>query len=119
MAQVVRASNHRGENRCQTRSHSLFGFAWRTRRGRSSTTKLEEVFSHIVKEPTFIEASFLQDMLDPQNLVVHEEWFESPDSFMRNQMTKPYRAAYEKMVVDRKIERTPAWYSTILEWKKA
>ena len=82
-------------------------------------TKLEEVFSHIVKEPTFIDASFLQDMLDPQNLVVHEEWFESSDSFMRNQMTKPYRAAYEKMVVDRKIERTPAWYSTILEWKKA
>jgi hypothetical protein len=34
-------------------------------------------------------------------------------------MTKAYRAAYEKMVVDLKIERTPAWYSTIGEWKKA
>jgi quinol monooxygenase YgiN len=59
-------------------------------------TKLEEVFSHIVKEPTFIDASFLQDKLDPQNLVVHEEWFESPDSFMRNQMKKTYRARLRK-----------------------
>ena len=81
--------------------------------------KLEDVFGHIVKEPTFVDASFLQDMQDPQNFVVHEVWFESPDSFMRSQMTKPYRAAYEKMVVDLKIERTPAWYSTIEEWKKA
>ena len=83
------------------------------------TRRLKEVFTEIVKEPTFLEASFVQNMQDPQSLLVFEVWLESPDSFMRNQMTKAYRAEYEKAVVDLKIERTPAWYSTIEEWKQA
>jgi quinol monooxygenase YgiN len=72
-----------------------------------------------VKEPTFVEASLVQDMRDPQSILNYEVWLESPDSFMKNQKTKAYRAEYEKMIVDLKIERTPAWYSTIGEWKKA
>ena len=83
------------------------------------TAMLQEVFTHIVKEPTFVEASLVQDMRDPQSILNYEVWLESPDSFMTNQMTKPYRAEFEKMIVDLKIERTPAWYSTIGEWKKA
>ena len=83
------------------------------------TAMLQEVFTHNVKEPTFVEASLVQDMRDPQSILNYEVWLESPDSFMTNQMTKPYRAEFEKMIVDLKIERTPAWYSTIGEWKKA
>jgi hypothetical protein len=37
---------------------------------------------------------------------------------MKKQMSKAYRAEFEKMIADAKIERTPAWYSTIDEWKK-
>ena len=36
---------------------------------------------------------------------------------MKNQMSKAYRAEFEKMIVDLKVDRTPAWYSTIAEWK--
>jgi quinol monooxygenase YgiN len=86
---------------------------------RDFTTKLKEVFTDIVKEPTFIEASFVQDMEDPQSLLIYEVWLETPDSFMKNQMTRAYRDEYEKMLVDLKIKRTLAWYSTIGEWKKA
>jgi quinol monooxygenase YgiN len=81
--------------------------------------KLEDVFTHIVKEETFVEASLVQDMRDPQSILNYEVWQESPESFMKNQMTKAYRAEFEKMIVDLKIERTPAWYSTIADWKKA
>ena len=82
-------------------------------------TKLQEVFTHIVKEETFIEASLVQDMRDPESILNYEVWNESPESFMKYQMSKAYRADFEKMIVDLKIERTPAWYSTIAEWKKA
>jgi hypothetical protein len=38
---------------------------------------------------------------------------------MKNQMSKTYRAEFEKMIIDLKIDRTSAWYSTIAEWKRA
>ena len=82
------------------------------------TAKLQDVFTHIVKEETFVEASLVQDMRDPESVLNYEVWNESPESFMKDQMSKAYRADFEKMIVDLKIERTPAWYSTIAEWKK-
>jgi len=80
--------------------------------------RLREVFTHIVKEETFVEASLVQDMREPEIILNYEVWNESPESFMKNQMSKPYRAEFEKMIADAKIERTPAWYSTIDEWQK-
>jgi quinol monooxygenase YgiN len=81
--------------------------------------KLQEVFAHIVKEEAFVEASLVQDMLNPESILNYEVWNESPESFMKNQMSKAYRAEFEKMIVDLKIDRTPAWYSTIAQWKRA
>ena len=81
--------------------------------------KLRQVFTHIVKEDSFVEASLVQDMRDPESILNYEVWNESPESFMKNQMSKAYRAEFEKMIVDLKIDRTPAWYSTIADWKKA
>lgn len=82
-------------------------------------SQLKKVFAHIEREETFVEASLVQDMRDPESILNYEVWNESPESFMKNQMSKAYRADFEKMIVDLKIERTPAWYSTIAEWKKA
>jgi quinol monooxygenase YgiN len=82
------------------------------------TAKLQEVFTHIVKEKAFVEASLLQDMRDSESILNYEVWNESPESFMKNQMSKAYRAEFEKMIVDLEIDRTPAWYSTIAAWKK-
>jgi quinol monooxygenase YgiN len=67
-----------------------------------------EVFTYIVKEETFVEASLVQDMRDPESIPNYEVWNESPESFMKNQMSKACRAEFEKMVADLKIERTPA-----------
>jgi quinol monooxygenase YgiN len=86
---------------------------------REFTAKLQDVFTHIVKEETFVEASLIQDMRDPESILNYEVWNESPESFMKNQMSKAYRADFEKMIVDLKIDRIPAWYSTIADWKKA
>jgi quinol monooxygenase YgiN len=81
--------------------------------------KLRDVFAHIVNEKTFVEASLVQDMRDPGSILNYEVWNESPESFMKDQMSKAYRKEFEKMIVDLKIDQTPAWYSTIAEWKRA
>jgi quinol monooxygenase YgiN len=81
--------------------------------------KLRDIFTHIVKEETFVEASLIQDARDPEIILNYEVWNESPESFMKDQMSKGYRAEFEKMIVDLKINRSPAWYSTIADWKKA
>ena len=80
--------------------------------------KMRDIFANIVNEETFVEASLVQDMRDPQSILNYEVWNDGPQSFMKNQMSKAYRAEFEKMIVDRKIDRTPAWYSTIAEWKR-
>jgi quinol monooxygenase YgiN len=85
---------------------------------RKFIAKLQDIFTHIVKEKTFVEASLVQDMRDPESILIYEVWHESPESFMKIQMSRPYRAEYEKMIVDLRIERIPAWYSTIADWKK-
>ncbi len=79
---------------------------------------LQELFAHIVEEPTFVEASLIQDARDPEVIVNYEVWDETPESFMQDQMTRDYRAAFEKLIVDLKIERTPVWFSSIAEWKR-
>jgi len=83
------------------------------------TAKMQNIFAHIVTEETFVEASLVQDMRDPKNILIYEVWHESPESSMKNQMSRAYRAGFEKMIVDLKIDRTPAWYSTIAEWTRA
>jgi len=79
--------------------------------------KMRDIFANIVNEETFVEASLVQDVRNPRSILNYEVWNESPQSFMKNQMSKAYRAEFEKMTVDPKIDRTPAWYSTIAEWK--
>jgi quinol monooxygenase YgiN len=81
--------------------------------------KLRDIFTHICKEETFVEASLIQDARDPEIILNYEVWNESPESFMKEQMSKGYRAEFEKMIVDLKIDRSAAWYSTIAYWKKA
>jgi quinol monooxygenase YgiN len=81
--------------------------------------RLKEVFAHIEREETFVEASLQQDLENPASILVYEVWREIPESFMKNQMTKEYRKGFEQAIVDLKIERVPFWYTTLTEWKKA
>src|SRR5258708_24939643 len=82
-------------------------------------SRLKEVFAHIEREETFVEASLQQDLEDPTSLLVYEVWRETPEPFMKNQMTKEYRKGFEQAIVDLKVERTPSWYTSLAEWKTA
>jgi quinol monooxygenase YgiN len=80
--------------------------------------QLKEVFGHIEGEETFIEASLQQDREDPTSLLVYEVWLETPESILKNQLTKEYRKGFDQAIVDLKVERTPTWYDSLAEWKK-
>ena len=41
--------------------------------------KLQDLFAHIVKEESFVEASLVQDMRDPESILNYEVWNESPE----------------------------------------
>ena len=60
----------------------------------------------------------MQDISDPESVLNYEVWNESPQSFIKEQLNKPYRADFEKMLVDLSIERIPARCSTIANWTK-
>jgi quinol monooxygenase YgiN len=81
--------------------------------------RLKEVFAHIEREETFVEASLQQDLEGPTSILVYEVWRETPESFMKDQMTKEYRKGFEQAIVDLKVDRTPFWYTSLAEWKKA
>jgi quinol monooxygenase YgiN len=82
-------------------------------------SRLKEVFAHIEREERFVEASLQQDLEDPKSLLVYEVWRETPESFMKNQMTKEYRKGFEQAIVDLKVNRTPSWFTSLAEWKEA
>jgi quinol monooxygenase YgiN len=82
-------------------------------------SRLKEVFAQIEREETFVEASLQQNLDDPTSILVYEVWRETSESFMKNQMTKEYRKGFEQAIVDLKVDRTPSWYTSLAEWKKA
>jgi quinol monooxygenase YgiN len=80
--------------------------------------KLREVFEHIRHEDTFLNASLQEDIAEPEQLLVYEIWQETPESFMKNQVTKPYRRGFEQSIIDLKVERTVQWLKPVAEWKR-
>ena len=77
---------------------------------------LKEVFAHIEREEAFVEASLQQDLENPTSLLVYEVWCETPESFMKNQMTREYRRGFEQAIVDLQVERTASWYTSLAGW---
>lgn len=79
---------------------------------------LIELFDRIGDEDTFISATVMEDIQDPEQLLVYEVWRETLESFLANQMSKPYRSKYEKLILDLKVERTPQLLKAVGSWHR-
>ena len=79
---------------------------------------LIQLFGIMKGEPTFVTATLHDDLDDPALLVVYEVWQETRESFLANQMSKPYRADYEKVIVALHVERTGNWLAPIGSWNR-
>jgi quinol monooxygenase YgiN len=80
--------------------------------------KLKEVFEQVRNEETFVNASLQEDIADAEQLLVYETWRETPESFMKNQITRAYRRGFEQAIIDLKVERTAQWLKPVAEWKR-
>ena len=79
--------------------------------------KLKELFENIRREHTFVNASLQEDIEHPEQLLVYELWQETRESFLKNQMTKSYRSAFERAILNLKVVRTPQWLKPLAAWK--
>jgi len=79
---------------------------------------LLELFAWSKDERTFVSATVLEDIEDSEQLLVCEVWRETRESFLANQMSKPYRSNYEKMLVELRVERTPQLLKPVGSWNR-
>jgi len=56
---------------------------------------LSEIGEHIAREPNFVSALIHEDMDDPDTIVLYETWVGGREDLLE-QLTRPYRQAYEK-----------------------
>lgn len=79
--------------------------------------KLKTLFDQIQHEAAFVNASLQEDVDHPEQLLVYETWHGTRESFLQNQMSKPYRIGFERAILDLKVERTPQWLKPVARWK--
>jgi DNA-binding NtrC family response regulator len=69
---------------------------------------IRELQNVVERTVVLSDGDTFSDMQDAENNLIYEVWSESPESVMRNQMSKACRAEFEKMIVDLEIDRTPS-----------
>ena len=77
---------------------------------------LIELFGLIRDEDNFVSATLHEDLEDPEQLLVYEAWRETRESFVANQLSKAYRAKYEKLILELRVQRTPQWLKCVGSW---
>ncbi len=77
---------------------------------------LIQLFDLIRREETFVTATLHDDLEDDRHLLVYEVWRETRESFLASQLSKPYRANYEKQLLELNVERTGNWLKPAASW---
>jgi len=77
---------------------------------------LIELFGRIRDEDNFVSAILHEDLEDAEQLLVYEVWRETRESFVANQLSKAYRAKYEELILERRVQRTPQWLKCVGSW---
>lgn len=80
---------------------------------RNSLYSLVEVMS---KEPSFINAIISDDIEKPNDLVIYEIWQGTKDSWLQEELPKPYRKKYEEILGDLLEERIISYLIPNGEW---
>ncbi|WP_339299390.1 antibiotic biosynthesis monooxygenase [Paenibacillus sp. FSL R5-0623] len=74
------------------------------------------MISNFKSEPTFINAIVSDDLDHSDDLVVYEIWQGTRESWIQNELTKPYRAEYEGALTNLIDDRIVSWLEPVGEW---
>lgn len=80
---------------------------------RKSLYSLVEVMSN---EPTFINAIISDDIEKPDDIVIYEIWQGTKDSWLQEELPKPYRKKYEEVLGDLLEDRIISYLTPKGEW---
>lgn len=80
---------------------------------RNSLYSLVEVMS---KEPAFINAIISDDIDKPDDLVIYEIWQGTKDSWLQEELPKPYRKKYDESLGELLEDRIISFLTPTGEW---
>ncbi|PAF36485.1 antibiotic biosynthesis monooxygenase [Terribacillus saccharophilus] len=79
----------------------------------------KELFSLIEEmssENAFISAIVSDDLDKPDDLIIYETWQGTRDSWLTEELIKPYRKNYEGRLSDLIVDRSVSWLQPMGEW---
>ena len=77
---------------------------------------LSAVIDVMSQEADFVNAILHESLDYPDQLVVYETWQGTRESWLREQMPKPYRREYEQQVAELLEARTGDWLVPLAGW---
>jgi len=78
--------------------------------------RLFSLINDFRNEPAFINAIVSDDIDQPNDLVIYEIWQGTRETWIQNELPKPYRSEYEEALADLIDDRTVSWLDPIGEW---
>ncbi len=68
------------------------------------------------KEPSFVNAIISDDVDHPDELHLYEIWKGTKNSWLEEELPKPYRRVYDETVGDMLEEKILNWLTPVAEW---
>jgi quinol monooxygenase YgiN len=84
--------------------------------GEAFRHRVEEGLAAAAKRPRFVRAAVHENRTLPGHLVVCETWRGTPERFLREEMSRPYRRRYEAAIAELAMEREIDWLTPASEW---
>ena len=100
--------------------HVVLYIRFKTRAGRKNEFRrhLYTLVEAMKGEPSFVNAIIHDDPDHPDDIVIYETWQGTRASWLHHELTKPYRAAYEKTLAELLEERAAVFLTPVNEWKR-
>lgn len=77
---------------------------------------LFSMINNFRNEPTFVNAIVSDDLDNPNDLVIYEIWQGTRESWIQEELPKPYRSEYEGALTSLIDDRIISWLEPVGEW---
>ncbi|MBM7569049.1 antibiotic biosynthesis monooxygenase family protein [Paenibacillus sacheonensis] len=78
--------------------------------------ELSFLIEEMSSEKAFISAIVSDDLDQPDDLIIYETWQGTRDSWLAEELIKPYRKNYEGTLGDLIVDRNISWLEPKAEW---
>jgi quinol monooxygenase YgiN len=67
-------------------------------------------------EEAFVDCTILQDIDQPEELIMYETWKGTRETWLSNEMPRPYRSEYENILPDLLESRSVEWLTPLQQF---